>query len=69
MAHMHASKQVKILSLTLRILLVSRRITQKDLVRAAKIAAADVRAQRPLEPIAPIRLNEEIAPKGEGRVI
>ena len=69
MADLHASKQVKILSLTLRILLVSGHITQKDLVRAAKIAAAEVRAQRPLEPIASIGLDEKIAPNGEGRVI
>lgn len=69
MADLHASKQVKILSLTLRILLVSGHITQKDLVRAAKIAAAEVRAQRPLEPIASIGLDEKITPNGEGRVI
>lgn len=45
MANLHASKQVKILSLTLRILLVSGRITQKDLVQASRIAAAEVRRQ------------------------
>ena len=60
-----ASRQVKILSLTLRILLVSGRITQTDLLRAAKIAAAEVRARRPLEPPALIALDEKNVTTGE----
>jgi hypothetical protein len=50
MADLQTSKQVKILSLTLRILLLSGLVTQKDLVRAARIAAAEVRRQSPSLP-------------------
>ena len=51
-----ASRQVKILSLTLRILLVSGRITQTDLLRAVKMAAAEVRSERPRQPETEISL-------------
>ena len=46
MTDQHARDQVRILSLTLRILLTWRRISQQELVRAARIAAAEVRSER-----------------------
>lgn len=46
MSGWHARQQAKILSLTLRILLVSGQISQQHLARAARIAAAEVRGQR-----------------------
>ena len=60
-----ARQQVKILSLTIRILLISGRITQMDLVRAARIAAADVRSERPREPETEISLNTKASDKRE----
>ncbi len=60
MASLHTGKQVKILSLTLRILLVSGRITQKDLVQAARIAAAEVRRQDPSLPSSAAKPDAEV---------
>lgn len=60
MAILYASKQVKILSLTLRILLVSGRITQKELARAASIAAAEVRRQDPYLPMGAAEPETEV---------
>ena len=45
MTDAHSRQQVKVLSLVIRILLVSGHVRRQDLVRAAKIAAAEVRAQ------------------------
>ena len=49
---MHLSRQVKILSLTLRILLLTGRVSQPELLRAARIAAAEVRAREGGAPFA-----------------
>jgi len=59
MSNQHTLQQVKILSLTLRILLVSGRVTQKDMLRTARIASAEVRIRRPPDPTAPIGLDEK----------
>lgn len=65
MADRHTKWQVRILSLTLRILLVSGRISQKELERAAKIAAAEVRAQGPRRPEQELLRDVGTTPKTE----